>query len=267
MKIQVVDQKGKVAEEIVVSNAVFAVDLNAGLIHEVATAQRNNARQGTKCTQTRSEVRGHAKKPYRQKGTGNARQGSTKAPHYDGGGVAFAPKPRDFSTKINKKKKSAAFVSAISAKLNDKELVVIKNTKLSAAKTKNVAAILEALKIGEKSAMFVTAGYDADFLRSVKNLPNASVTVAEQLSVLDIVNHKFIVASVDAIRAIETTHSVSDDKIVSDKAKVVSKVEKKETAPAIKAPAVKPAAPKTEKPAAKPAVAKTATPKATGGKK
>ena len=204
VKINVLDQKGKPAEQITVDSSVFGAELNVGLIHEVAVAMQNNQRQGTKCTQTRSEVRGHAKKPYRQKGTGNARQGSTKAPHQIGGGVAFAPKPRDFRTKINKQKKAAAFVSAISAKLNDKELIVIKDTKLSATKTKNVAKIVEALKI--EKALFVTAGMDKDFVRAANNIPFINVTTAVQLSVLDIVNNKFVVASVEAIKAIEAAY-------------------------------------------------------------
>jgi large subunit ribosomal protein L4 len=206
MKIKVLDQKGKEAEEIAVDKAVFGVERNDGLIHEVAVALQNNQRQGTKCTLTRSEVRGHAKKPYRQKGTGNARQGSTKAPHMDGGGVAFAPKPRDFRTKINKKKKDAAFVSAISAKLADKELIVIKNTKIAVAKTKNVAKIIEALKLGERKVMFVTGDIEMDFVRSANNIPTAGVTPAAQLSLLDIVTYKYIVASVDAIKKIEEAY-------------------------------------------------------------
>lgn len=206
MKIKVLDQKGKEAEEITVDNAVFAADRNEGLVHEVAIALQNNQRQGTKSVLTRSEVRGHAKKPYRQKGTGNARQGSTKGPHMDGGGVAFAPKPRDFRTKINKKKKDAAFVCAISAKFADKELIVLKNTKIAAAKTKNVAKILENLKIDDKKVMFVTADIDAEFVRSANNIPLAGVTPAAQLSVLDIVTYKYLVASVDAVRAIEAAY-------------------------------------------------------------
>lgn len=206
MKIQVLDQKGKVAQEIDVDKSVFGAELNVGLIHEVAVAQGNNQRQGTKSAQTRSEVRGHAKKPYKQKGTGNARQGSTKGPHQIGGGVAFAPKPRDFSTKINKKKKAAAFVSAISAKLADKELVVIKDVKLSAAKTKNVAKIIESLKLEDKKVLFVTGDMEADFVRSVNNIPVASATTATQLSVLDIINNRYLVASVDAIKKIEEAY-------------------------------------------------------------
>lgn len=205
IKIDVLDQKGKVAEHIDVDGAVFGADVNTYLIHSVAVAQANNARQGTKSSLTRSEVRGHAKKPYKQKGTGNARQGSTKGPHMEGGGNVFAPKPRDFSTKVNKKERSVAFVSAISGKLADKELIVLKDTKLATAKTKSVAKILTSLKLKGK-ALFVTDGLDAEFVRSVANIPTASVTTAGQLSVLDIVTYKYIVANVSAIRQIEEAY-------------------------------------------------------------
>jgi len=206
MKIEVLDQKGKVAEQITISKEVFEADVNTYLIHAVATAQANNARQGTKSTLTRSEVRGHAKKPYRQKGTGNARQGSTKAPQHDGGGVAFAPKPRDFTTKINKKQRAAAFVSAISGKFADKEVIVIKDTKLDKVKTKSVAKITKALKLKGK-ALFVTAETDADFVRCASNIQGIEVTTAGQLCVLDIVTYKTVIASVGAIRAIETAYA------------------------------------------------------------
>jgi len=216
MKLKVLDQKGKEAEEITVDDSVFKAERNDGLIHEVAVALQNNQRQGTKSTLTRSEVRGHAKKPYRQKGTGRARQGSTKGPHQDGGGVAFAPKPRDFRTKINKKKKDAAFISAISAKLADKELIVLKTTKIAAGKTKNVAKIIDNVILSwakdlskQPKVMFVTADIDTEFVRSVNNIPTAGVTPAAQLSVLDLVTYKYIVASVDAVRAIEGAYSGS----------------------------------------------------------
>jgi len=206
MKIEVLDQKGKPAGDITVDKSVFGAEVNIGLIHEVAVAQANNQRQGTKSALTRSEVRGHAKKPYKQKGTGQARQGSTKGPHQTGGGVTFAPKPRDFRTKINKQKKAAAFVSALSGKLGDKELIAIKDTKLDAAKTKNVAKIIEALKVEQKKVLFVTSELNAEFLRSVNNIPAASVVSAEQLSVLDIVNNGVLILSVDAIRKIEEAY-------------------------------------------------------------
>ena len=207
MKIKVVDQKGKAAGDIAVSESVFGVERNDTLIHEVAVAQANNARQGTKSTLTRSEVRGKAKKPHRQKGTGNARQGSLKGPHQIGGGVAFAPKPRDFTTKINKQKKQGAFVSAISAKLADEQLIVLKDVKLAEPKTKLVDAIVGALNIGEKKVLFVTNGKDDTFLRAAGNIPNATVTTAGQLSVLDLVTFRYVVASSDAIKAINAQYA------------------------------------------------------------
>ena len=202
MKINVIDKSGKKVEELEVSKEVFGADRNEVLIHEVAVALNNNQRQGTKSALLMSEVRGHKKKPYRQKGTGNARQGTTKGPQFTGGGVVFAPKPRDFSTKINQKKKAAAFVSAISAKLADAELLVIKDLKLKEAKTKLVADMIEKLKLENKSVMFVNP-YDVEFIRAVNNIPSAAVTTGEQLSVMDIVNHRVLVLSVDAVKTIE----------------------------------------------------------------
>ena len=202
MKINVIDKSGKKVEELEVSKEVFGADRNEVLIHEVAVALNNNQRQGTKSALLMSEVRGHKKKPYRQKGTGNARQGTTKGPQFTGGGVVFAPKPRDFSTKINQKKKAAAFVSAISAKLADAELLVIKDLKLKESKTKLVANMIEKLKLDNKSVMFVNP-YDIEFIRAVQNIPHAEVTTGEQLSVMDIVNHRVLVLSVDAVKTIE----------------------------------------------------------------
>jgi len=207
MKLQVLDQKGKQVQEITVNKAVFGVDANPVLVHEVAVAQQNNARQGTKSTLTRSEVRGHAKKPYRQKGTGRARHGSTKSPIHEGGGVAFAPKPRDFTTKINKQKKHTAFKVCISSKVADGELIVLNDTKLKDAKTKSVAKLLENLKLDAKRVLFVTNGLDAEFVRCSANLPNASTTTAAQLSVVDMVNNRYIVASVEAIKSIEEAYA------------------------------------------------------------
>ncbi|MCL2228739.1 MAG: 50S ribosomal protein L4 [Firmicutes bacterium] len=207
IKIDVLDQKGKVAEQITLSKDVFGQDVNSYLIHSVAVAQQNNARQGTKSTLTRSEVRGHAAKPYRQKGTGRARQGSTKAPQFIGGGVAFAPKPRDFTTKVNKKQRHAAFVSAISGKLADKELIVLKDLKIKEGKTKNIAKIIDALKMDGKNILFVKCGHDQDFLQASANIANVNVTTAAQLSVLDIVKCKYLITGVAAIRAVEAAYA------------------------------------------------------------
>ena len=203
MKIKVLDQKGKVVEEVSVNKEIFGADPNPILVHEVAVAQQNNQRQGTKSTLTRSEVRGHAKKPHRQKGTGRARHGDTKSPIHEGGGVAFAPKPRDFSTKIGKKKKAAAFIACISAKFADEEVTVLNNTKIKEPKTKCVTTLLEGLKLDGTRVLFVTKGLDSEFVRAAANIPNIYVTTSEQLSVIDMVQNRRIVMSLDAVRGIE----------------------------------------------------------------
>jgi len=216
MKLKVIDQKGKAAGEISVSKSVFGAEVNVPLIHEVAVAQQNNQRQGTKSALTRSEVRGHAKKPHRQKGTGKARQGSSKSVHHVGGGIAHTPKPRDFRTKINKQKKTAAFVSAISGKVADNELLVLKSMDLKESKTKEVVAILEALKIDGKSVMFVTAGKDELFMRGANNIQRVKVNTAEQVSVLDVVQNKFLVLSQEAVKLIDASYTdEADDKEVA----------------------------------------------------
>ncbi|MCM1404342.1 MAG: 50S ribosomal protein L4 [Prevotella sp.] len=202
MKINVIDKTGKTVDTLEVSKEVFGAERNEILIHEVAVALNNNQRQGTKSALTMSEVRGHKKKPFRQKGTGNARQGTTKGPQFTGGGIVFAPKPRDFSTKINQKKKSAAFVSAISAKLADHEMLVIKDLKLKEGKTKLVANLIQKLKLENQSVIFVNP-YDVEFIRAVQNLPRVDVTTGEQLSVMDMVNHRMMVVSVNAVKTIE----------------------------------------------------------------
>ena len=152
-------------------NEVFGVEYNEGLIHEVVVAYNANQRQGTKSTLTRSEVRGHAKKPWRQKGTGHARQGSTKGPQWTGGGVVFAPKPRDFSKKVNKQAKRMALLSALSAKLADKNLTVLDKFEVSSAKTKDAQKFLDAFKF-KGNVLVVNAGNSEKELRAVSNIPN-----------------------------------------------------------------------------------------------
>ena len=135
-KIDVYDLTGAKADTLTLNDEVFGAEYNSALIHQVVKAYLANQRQGTKSTLTRSEVRGHAKKPWRQKGTGRARHGSTKGPQWRGGGVVFAPKPRDFSQKINKQMKRAAFISAISTKLAENNIVVVKDFNIAEPKTK-----------------------------------------------------------------------------------------------------------------------------------
>ena len=187
------------------NDTVFKQEYNEALIHQVVVAHLANLRQGTKSALTRSEVRGHAKKPWRQKGTGRARQGSTKAPQWRGGGVAFAPKPRDFSKKVNKEAKRVAFRSAISTKLADKELVVLENLDIKDAKTKTMVEVLKNLNI-DRTAVIVTNGANENVLRASGNLQSVEVTSADLLSVYDIIKCDKLVVTADAIKSIEEAY-------------------------------------------------------------
>ncbi len=202
MKLNVLNMSGKKAGTIEVSDAIFAAEYKEALIHQVVVAQLANKRQGTHAALTRTEVRGGGAKPYRQKGTGRARQGSIVAPNYVGGGVVFAKKPRDFSQKINKNMKAAAFYSALSEKIRQNELTVLDNFTLAEAKTKHVAAAVEALGL-KGSVIFVTSEYDEAALRASRNIPTVSLAESRQLSVYEIVSHKNVVITADAIKKIE----------------------------------------------------------------
>ena len=202
MELNVLNMAGQKVGNVEVSESVFACDYNEALVHQVVVAQLANKRQGTMSALTRTEVRGGGCKPYRQKGTGRARQGSIVAPQYVGGGVVFAKKPRDFSQKINKTMKKAAFLSAISEKIRQNEVVVLDKLALSEAKTKYVAKTVEALGVKGK-VMFVLGEYDADVLLAARNIPTVSVSEARTLSVYDIVATKNIVLTVDALKKIE----------------------------------------------------------------
>ena len=187
------------------SDNLFAADYNEPLIHEVVVAYNANQRQGTKSTLTRSEVRGHAKKPYRQKHTGRARHGSTKSPEYKGGGVVFAPKPRDFSKKLNKQVKKIAFASAMSEKLRQNEIVFIDEFKLAEPKTKEVVKFLNAFGLN-KSVVIVTDEKNADALRAAGNLQNVQIQIAELLSTYDVVANNKVVMTKDAVKSLEEAY-------------------------------------------------------------
>ena len=196
---------GQECGTIKLNDEVFKQEYNESLIHLVVVAHLANLRQGTKSALTRTEVRGHAKKPWRQKGTGRARQGSTKAPQWRGGGVAFAPKPRDFSKKVNKEAKRVAFRSAISTKLADKELVVLENLDIKDSKTKSMVEVLK--NIGaDRTAVVVTNGINENVLRASGNLQMVEVTTADLLSVYDIVKCDKLVVTADAIKSIEEAY-------------------------------------------------------------
>ena len=181
---------------------IFGVEYNEPVIHEVIVAMQANERQGTKSTLTRSEVRGHAKKPYKQKHTGNARQGSTKGPHQIGGGVAFAPKPRDFSKKVNKQVKRLALVSALSEKLRQKEITFLDEFKLQEAKTKEVEKFLNAFKL-DRTVLVVLPEKNEEVLRASRNIKNVTVATADNVNVYEIVTNARVVMPKATVKAIE----------------------------------------------------------------
>ena len=205
-KVKVYNTKAEVVGQTTLSDEVFGCEYNEALIHQVVVAYNNNQRQGTKSALLRSEVRGHAKKPWRQKGTGRARQGSTKSAQWKGGGIIFAPKPRDFSQKINKTMKVAAFKSAISAKLADSEVVVLDAVTLAEPKTKLVQEILNNFKVDGKNVMFVLQEKDATVLRASNNIPNLKVTYADVLGTYDIVANSKLYITKDAIKKLEEAY-------------------------------------------------------------
>lgn len=196
------DHKAAEVGKISLSDKVFGCEYNAPLIHEVVVAQRANARQGTKSTLSRGEVKGGAKKPHRQKSTGRARQGSTVGPHQTGGGVAFAPKPRDFSKKVNKAAKRTATLSALSEKARTKEVLFVTDFKLKEGKTKEGQKILDAFKL-DRSTLVVIEGYDAKIKRSLNNIPNVNVCTVKMLNTYDIVSNNRIMMTEKAAKLFE----------------------------------------------------------------
>ena len=185
--------------------SVFGAEYRQALIHQVVVAQLNNKRQGTKSTLTRTEVRGGGIKPWRQKGTGRARQGSIRSPQWTGGGVVFAPKPRDFSQKVNKVAKRNALVSALSAKLADGNMIVVDKIALENAKTKEMVAVMKALGV-EKRALLVVTNEDAAVVRAAKNIQAVTTVASELINVYDLVANEKLVVTVDAVKKIEEAY-------------------------------------------------------------
>lgn len=202
--IKVYNQTGAQTGELELDESVFGVEYNEGLIHQVVVAQANNARQGTKCTLTRTEVRGGGRKPWRQKGTGHARQGSIRAPQWIKGGVVFAPKPRDFSQKVNIKARRNALRSALSAKLNDGDMIAVDKFEVG-GKTKEVATIMKALNVN-KRVLIVVDGENEMFLRAANNLPFVRVLPADQINVKELVENAKCIMTVPAIKKIEEAY-------------------------------------------------------------
>ncbi len=206
MKAKVYNMQNAEVAEIELNDSVFGAEYNEALIHEVVVAQDANLRQGTKSTLTRSEVRGHAKKPWKQKHTGHARQGSTKGPQFVGGGVVFAPKPRDFSKKVNKFAKRTALVSALSQKLAQNEVVILDKFALDQVKTKEVQKFLDTFKF-DKTVCVVLNEKNDDVLRASNNIQRVDVTTANLLNVSEVVKNKQIVLTLDAVKSIEEAYA------------------------------------------------------------
>ena len=202
LKTNVLDMSGKVVGEIELSEAIFGIAPNQSVVHDVVKNHLANLRQGTQSALTRAEVSGGGRKPWRQKGTGRARQGSTRAPQWTHGGIVFAPKPRDYSYTLNKKQKRLALKSALSAKAAETAIVVIDEIKMDAPKTKEFAAFLNAVGVQGK-ALVVTAENDTNVVKSGRNIPGCEVTFANLLNVYDIMNAKQLVVDKAALQKIE----------------------------------------------------------------
>ena len=201
-KISVLNIKGEKVKDITLNDAVFGIEPNDAVLFDAITLARNAERQGTADTKTRAEVSGGGKKPWRQKGTGRARQGSTRAPHWYHGGVVFGPHPRSYKTKMNRKERRLALKSALSYKVLDKEMIVLDDLTLTSNKTKEMKSILETLKVNKK-VLIVVDELNDEVILSSRNLPNVILLQANEINVLDLVGTDNLVITEAAIKKIE----------------------------------------------------------------
>ena len=201
-KVDILNIKGENVGSLELNETLFNTEISEHTVYEVVKNQLANKRQGTQSAKTRSEVRGGGRKPFRQKGTGRARQGSIRAPHYTGGGVVFAPKPRDYSYRVPKKLRRKALYSVLTSKVVDGELIVLDDLKLENNKTKEAAAVLNAVDAGKK-AYVVTAENDNNVYRSFRNIEGVDVASASLINVYDLVRHNKLVITKDAIAKLE----------------------------------------------------------------
>jgi len=204
-KVSVYNMEGKEVETIDLSDAVFGVTVNEHLVHMAVVQQLANKRQGTQKAKTRSEVSGGGRKPWRQKGTGHARQGSTRAPQWTGGGVVFAPVPRDYSFKMNKKEKRAALKSALTSRVQENKLIVVDELKFDEIKTKNFKAVMDNLNL--KKAYVVINENDEKVVLSARNLPNVRTALTNTINVYDVMNGGTVVLTKDAAKTIEEVYA------------------------------------------------------------
>ncbi|MBE5888924.1 MAG: 50S ribosomal protein L4 [Lachnospiraceae bacterium] len=204
-KVAVLNMAGKEVDTIELNDAVFGVEINEHLVHMAVLQQLANNRQGTQKAKTRSEVSGGGKKPYRQKGTGHARQGSTRAPHYTGGGVVFAPVPRDYSFKLNKKEKRAALKSALTSRVVENKFIVLDELKLDEIKTKKFVEVMNNLKV--EKALVVLNDMDKNVIASAANIPTVKTAQTNELNVFDVLKYDTVVVTKAAVATIEEVYA------------------------------------------------------------
>ena len=204
--VSVYNMEGKEVGTIELNDAIFGVKINEHLVHMAVVQQLANNRQGTQKAKTRSEVSGGGRKPWRQKGTGHARQGSTRSPQWTGGGVVFAPVPRDYSFKLNKKEKRAALKSALTDKVLSNNLIVLEDLKFDEIKTKNFKNVLENLKVNNKS-LVVLNDNDQNVVLSARNIPTVKTALTNTINVYDVLNAKTLVLTKEAVKTIEEVYA------------------------------------------------------------
>ena len=201
-KVQVLNLKGEKVKDITLKDSVWNIEINEPVMHDAIVLARASLRQGTASTKTRSEVSGGGRKPYKQKGTGNARQGSTRSPQWPGGGIVFGPKPRKYDKKQNRKERRLALKSVLSSKFQEKELVVVENLNLETAKTKDFNAMLKNLKV-DKKALVVFADDNENLFLASRNNNKVAVLATEEINVLDLVATDYLVIDESSVKKLE----------------------------------------------------------------
>ena len=203
--VSVLNMEGKEVGSMELNDAVFGVEINEHLVHQAVVLQLANNRQGTQKAKTRSEVSGGGRKPWRQKGTGHARQGSTRSPQWTGGGMVFAPTPRDYTITLNKKEKRAALKSALTSRVNENKFVVVDELKFDEIKTKNFKAVMNNLKVSK--ALVVLADNDQNTVLSARNIPEVKTSLVNTINVFDILKYNTVVATKAAVASIEEVYA------------------------------------------------------------
>ena len=203
--VAVYNMEGKEVGSMDLNDAVFGVEVNEHLVHMAVLQQLANNRQGTQKAKTRSEVRGGGRKPWRQKGTGHARQGSIRAPQWKGGGVVFAPVPRDYSFKLNKKEKRAALKSVLTSRVQENKFIVVDELKMDEIKTKTFKGVLD--NLNAEKALVVLNDMDANVIASAKNIPTVKTTQTNELNVFDVLKYNTVVVTKDAVATIEEVYA------------------------------------------------------------